>query len=333
MVARKPASSISRGEIRNAAHRVGQKSRRAQRAFIDGELATLARSQQQADLQRSGSAVERRLRAEFLRRFGSDTAEWERLGAEVEADYRSKFDAAREIWATPLPIGDILRPDPAPNPPPPAADGEFWWASTDWHVDRGIQAVFLTDGLHFFGFAAYDDDPLISFSSGAVAHFELQARRRPASASGRWASLPAIDLTGKIEGFTGYWHWLWAADDKWAKCWLHLRQTAYQLVPHDFGAPGARNIEVPMVLAERVERRTLIDEENNGNFVNALLPGFTPMPAVEFGLVRPDLSVWVDLEVRFDMQLEGWSHLAFSPEPNPMGSVVLRHPQWRIQAL
>jgi hypothetical protein len=301
--------------------------------MTDAQLAAVARYQQQADLLRSGSAAERRIRAELLRRLGTDTAELEQLGADIEADYRAKFDAVRDLWKTPIPIGDVLRPDMPPNPPAPAADGEFWWASTDWHWGRGIEASFLTDGLHFFSAAAYDDDPLISFSVGAVAHFELHARRRPASPSGRWASLPAINLTGRIEGFTGYWHWLWAADDKWAKCWLHLRQTAYQLVPHDFGVPGARNIEVPMIVAEQVQRRTLIDEENNGNFVNAFLSGFTPMPAVEFGLVRPDLSVWVDLEVRFDMQLEGWSHLAFSPDSNPMGSVVLQTPQWRIQAL
>jgi hypothetical protein len=57
------------------------------------------------------------------------------------------------------------------------------------------------------------------------------------------------------------------------------------------------------------------------------------MPPIEFGLVNPNLSIWVQLEFRFDIQLEGSSAIRFSPEPNPMGSVVLRHPQWRIQSL
>jgi hypothetical protein len=330
----KRSSPSSRtGELRNGAHRVSSKSRQAQRKMLRASLETLRRYDLEAATLRSGSRLELELRHELARRFQGDTSVLERLATEVNDDYRRKFDEARRIWEVPLTGNDIIRPDILPPPAPPPAGGEFWWASTDWHFDRGIQAEFLSDGLHFFNFAAYDGDPLISFSTGAVAHFELHAARRPASSAGRWASLPAIDLAGRIEGFTGYWHWLLAADDKWAKCWLHLRQTAYQLVPHDFGVPGLRSVEVPVVLAERTERRTLIDEENNSRFVNAFMPGFTPMPAVEFGLVQQNLSVWVDLEVRFDMQLEGWSHLAFSPEPNPMGSVVLRHPQWSIQAL
>jgi len=85
------------------------------------------------------------------------------------------------------------------------------------------------------------------------------------------------------------------------------------------------------VLGERTEARTLIDEENNGEWKDAFLQGFTPMPPIEFGLADPSLSIWVQLEIRFDIQLEGWSSISFSPERNPMGSVLLRHPQWRIQ--
>ncbi|HYE34219.1 hypothetical protein [Methylocaldum sp.] len=96
----------------------------------------------------------------------------------------------------------------------PIADGEFWWANTDFHWPQGMDTAFLTDGLHFFGGIGYDDDPLFSTSAGAVAHFELQATRRPFSSSGRYASAPIVELFGKITAFTGFWHWLWAADDK-----------------------------------------------------------------------------------------------------------------------
>lgn len=332
-MAKRRRPSVETGELRNAAHRVASKSRQAQRKMMRIALEVQGRYHEQAAILRSGSRVEVELRRELLRGLQGDTTALDRLVTRVEADYRSKLDDAKGVWEQPSPSDLGVRPDILPPPAPPPTDGEFWWASTDWHFDRGIRAEFLSDGLHFFNFAAYDGDPLISFSCGAVGHFELHAARRPAASGGRWASLPAVDLTGRVEGFTGYWHWLLAADDKWAKCWLHLRQTAYQLVPHDFGVPGLRNVEVPVLLAERTERRVLIDEENNSRFVHAFLPGFTPMPAVEFGLAEQNRSVWVDLEVRFDMQLEGWSHLAFSPEPNPMGSVLLRQPQWRIQPL
>lgn len=92
-------------------------------------------------------------------------------------------------------------------------------------------------------------------------------------------------------------------------------------------------MEKPVVLASRTEVRTLLDEENESRFTEAFLQGFTPMPPIEFALVSPNLSVWVQIEVRFDIQLEGWSHIWFSPERDPMGSVLLRHHQWKVQPL
>jgi hypothetical protein len=57
------------------------------------------------------------------------------------------------------------------------------------------------------------------------------------------------------------------------------------------------------------------------------------MPAVDFGLADPNRSIWVQLEVRFDIQLEGDSWISFSPGPYPAGSVLLQTPQWTIQPL
>jgi len=207
-------------------------------------------------------------------------------------------------------------------PAPMAADGEFWWANTDYWSPPGIGVSWETDGLHFFGTRNYDDDPLWAGSAGALARFELHANRRPPSASGRYASAPAIELFGKITGFTGLWHWLWAADDKWCKCWLNLRQTAYQLTPG-----------TPTVLASASNSISLFEEENNGRAVDAFLPGFRPMPPLQFGLADPGLSIWIDLEVRFDIQMEGWSCISFSPERNPMNSVLLRTFQWKVQPI
>ena len=325
--------STERAEMRNEAHSVPEVTDQALRSLRDLQMETLHQYQQRSAAVRGGSRNEQRLQAKLRKQFAKDIPGLKQLGAAVLTDHRSNLDLALGRFKLPPGIFDVKPPDVGPPPPPPVTDGTFWWANTDYHWGRGIQASFLTDGLHFFGAAAYHADPLISFSVGAVAHFELHSRRRPPSSSGRYASAPIVELFGKVEGFTGYWHWLAAADDKWAKCWLHLRQTALQLVPHDYGAPGLHHVEQPVVIAERIERRTLIDEENNGSWVNSFLPGFLPMPPIEFGLVDPNLSIWVQLEIRFDMQLEGWSHLAFSPEPNPMGSVLLRHPQWQIQTL
>jgi hypothetical protein len=208
-----------------------------------------------------------------------------------------------------------------PQPPPPP-NGEFWWASTDYWWPGGIEAQWETDGLHFFGGISYDGDPLIFRSAGAVAHFVLAPSRRPPSPNGRWRSLTGVELFGTIVGFSGLHHWLWAADDKWCKCWVDIKQTAYQMV-------GLNRV---VLAVSAPDYRNLINEENNGRSVMAILPGFVPL-MVEFGLVDPGATVWVDIEVRFDIQLEGWSFIAFSPNPNPMNSVLLRTPQWKAHPI
>ena len=72
-----------------------------------------------------------------------------------------------------------------------------------------------------------------------------------------------------------------------------------------------------IVLREKNDHKTLIYDENNARSVNHGLPGFQPMPDIQFSLSDPNLPVLVDLEIRFDIQLEGDSLIQFSPEPNP----------------
>lgn len=206
--------------------------------------------------------------------------------------------------------------------PPPPPDGFFWWAQTQPTGNAGINTEFLSDGLHFFGGIDYGgDDPLHRFV-GAIATFELHAARRPPSSFGRWRSAPFVELFGQIRGFTGVKIFPIAMDDKWCKCFLNLRQTAFQLT-----AGGVK------VLANRETNTTLLDEENNAGWNFRNLDGFTPMPMVEFGVADPALSVFVDLDVRFDIILEGDSRIVFVPGSNPMGSVLLRIFSWQVQAL
>lgn len=56
-----------------------------------------------------------------------------------------------------------------------------------------------------------------------------------------------------------------------------------------------------IVLAEKNDHKTLIDEENNARSINPGLPGFQPIPHIRFSLADPNLPVLVDLEI----QLEG----------------------------
>jgi hypothetical protein len=203
---------------------------------------------------------------------------------------------------------------------PEARAADFWWARTQLFGGAGgIAPQFQTDGVHFFGRLGYDSDPLFGFSVGAFATFELQPERRPLSPSGRFNSSPHVELFGNITGWTNIQDCPWACDDKWCKCFLFLRQSAIQFVD---------DVGTWRLCGETTSLRTLIDEEGNGNTVVAPMPGFLPMPFLQFGLLRPDRSVLIDLEVRFDVQLEGSSFIGFSPEDNPAGSVLLRYAQW-----
>lgn len=228
----------------------------------------------------------------------------------------------RKFWDHVIPHLDTRTFAGAGDIPPPP-DGWFWWGHTDagWTAS-GLSGQFESDGLHFFGNIDYDGDPLVNHHIGATATFELGVSRRPPSANGRWRSTPHIELFGQITGFTGFYDSLWAADDKWCKVKLYLRQTALQILG-----------STPVVIGSNSQLITLIDEENKSRTIHSDLLGFRPMPIVEFGLVDPNRPVIVDLEVRFDMQVEGNSFIGFSPNPNPFQSVLLRHFQWQVQAI
>jgi hypothetical protein len=58
-----------------------------------------------------------------------------------------------------------------------------------------------------------------------------------------------------------------------------------------------------------------------------------PMPVIQFGIADPALSVFVDLDVRFDIALEGKSRIIFLPGGNPLNSVLIRTFQWPVQVL
>ncbi|WP_139280376.1 hypothetical protein [Rhodococcus tukisamuensis] len=223
------------------------------------------------------------------------------------------------ITGSPLPTLDLPLTDL--DPAPRAIDNVMWWARTNWFWAGGIQADDQSDGLHFYGHRDYSGDNLISFSVGSWATFELQPERRGPSASGRYYSAPYVELFGNVYGWANLQHCPWACDDKWSKCRLFLRQAAIQFVD---------DIGTWRLCGENTSSRQLIDLDGTGYGHTEPLPGYQPMPALQFGLPRADRPLIIDLEVRFDIQLEGSSYIAFSPEDNPSGSVITRYFQWPI---
>jgi hypothetical protein len=196
--------------------------------------------------------------------------------------------------------------------PPTLRDPSFWWADTRWYSASEIGANFAADGLHFFGTMNRDDQDLIFLNFGAVARFELQHDRLPPSPSGRWTSAPHVELFGSLLAYTdagNFW-----TGDCWSKCSMYRRQTILQNV---FGGWVVRG--------EGVQEESLVNEENAHRHYTRPMPGLQWMPPVLFSGVTID-SVWAEIEVRFDVQLEGNSSLWLDPE------ILLRFFQWPVLA-
>jgi len=210
---------------------------------------------------------------------------------------------------------------------PVAGKDEFWWDHTDYWWTGGIEAAWLPSGLHFHGSIDYDGDPLIFRNVGASAYFALSASRR--TPAPRYTSRPIIELYGPIVGYTGWHHWLLAADNKWCKLILVLRQTAYQID----GAGTA------VVLGQAEQGIQLLNEENEGRYMDVLLPGTVHLPPLHsIQLAEPKRQLWVRLDIELHMQLEGSSYIVFGPGPVPASPnfdpnywPVLRTLQWHVQ--
>ena len=217
-----------------------------------------------------------------------------------------------------LPIrpGPLFHFDPAPAPPAPV-DPSFWWARTDPFHPGFYRSEFRADGLHFIGKFTYDDGDLFGFSLGATAMFGIDWERLPHSPSGRWRSAPHVELFGGLLGWTGPYDLF--DGDSWCKVWLHRRQTVFQW---GFGPSGP----VQQIRGQAGETQHVINEENAHRTYRHGLHGFHPMPAVEFGNVFPG-TTWAQLDVRFDVQLEGNSFLWLDPD------VLLRTFQWPVTAV
>ena len=96
------------------------------------------------------------------------------------------------------------------------------------------------------------------------------------------------------------------------------RQTLYQFV---FGPSGS----VARTIGEATNVQTIFFEENKGRAVNHILPGFRFMPQVTLNSFSPGLSIWAELEIRLEIQLEGNSFFWIHPF-----DLLIRGFQWPL---
>lgn len=196
-------------------------------------------------------------------------------------------------------------------------DSNFWFFNFNFIDHLPFTGRQMADGFHLSGRMTYDGGSLIKRNFGIAVRYELHENRiRPFIF--RFSSSPVIEITGRIIGSTtdgGIF-----SGDQWSKCWMHSRQTLYQLV---FAPPGTNNRRI---IAENRQVKELIFLEGSNKYKEFIFPGSLKMPTVSFSRrsLLPGLSIWAELEILFHVQLEGGSTLWLNPD------IVIRMNQWEL---
>ncbi|MGW4239330.1 hypothetical protein ACWEJP_21340 [Streptomyces sp. NPDC004749] len=257
-------------------------------------------------------------RRSVARSLGIDLDDYRAREAEHRARQLRKLE---EVAETHVGLDRHLSPLDLEPPAPRAADPSFWFARAEASETTPFNGKFLADGLHFTGKATYNSGSLSFRNFGARFRYELQSNRIPPTSTGRWRSDPHVEIFGGLLGSVGPPDLF--SGDRWSKCWMIRRQTLFQFV---FAPPGVDNRRI---LGQRVDAQNLIFLETSGlggSGTRAVtLPGFQPMPSLVISSPSPGISIWAELEVRFDIQLEGNSVLWIHPN-----DVLLRGFQWPL---
>ena len=190
---------------------------------------------------------------------------------------------------------------------PPFA-GELWWGETHSFGNRPDLVVDIEDDPpRIWGHIAYDSDPLLNGNIGFSMFFFLTPDRFPVFSSGTFEIQPHVQISGWASGWTGLYHPIWHADDKWSKCWQTLRMSA------------------TLSSGEPLDSSTLgfnlffLEDENPVGQGNASLTlGWHPV--LRFGANLTDLrargvSIVLEAAFRYDYQLEGESDLWLRNRP------------------
>lgn len=195
-------------------------------------------------------------------------------------------------------------------------DHSFWYAEAWVNGPNNMRFDWRPDGLHITGGYTHHSGDFFASSFGVTVRYGLSAERIPFSASGRWQSSAPIELFGGVRGYTGNSDF--TTGDLWAKCWLHQRHTIFQF---GFGPTGP----VPLIRGNGESHEVLIFEENMDRPVWVPMPGFRLMPTALVTGVNTADTLWADVDLRFDVQLEGHGSLIW-PDPD----IHFRGNQWPL---
>jgi hypothetical protein len=203
-----------------------------------------------------------------------------------------------------------------PPPPPPAGIGEFWWDRTSFFSTLREILVEQPDDefIRIFGHLHWGGDNLLPGSVGFIQTFVLTHDRLPSSTEVIFEIKPSLRNIGVISGFSGFYHPVWAADDKWCKCQWLVKASLFLLGP--FSTFGAE--PVPFKVASGVDAiLNLVNEEPVGQANKALTPivdrVLLVIPGASTSTLAANLVNFIlEIECRFDIQLEGDADIWFT---------------------
>lgn len=190
--------------------------------------------------------------------------------------------------------------------PQPAHMGELWRASVSGFSSDPTNIAYNIDQdpLRIFGHLGYSGDRLLNGTVGLVMTFTLPPERMEITSRKTFAIDPDLRIAGTVSGYTGYYHPIFAADDKWSKCWEYVEAT----VTLSSGEWLAGNsLRTPVTDLADV---TPVGMSNNHRLYG-WLPGPLRFTADTFDLRRRGVSIILRTALRYDFQLEGESDIWF----------------------
>ena len=273
--------------------------------------------------------IKSRLHSSLLDKLGARD-DYERL-RQLE---RERLDANR-ILPRLFPLdrpGSVVHPHSDP-----AEDGIMvWWAKTSWFFPTTKATIWMDgDGVHIAAKFEIDDGDLHKYSIRVVAQFEVRADRMPPKGR-NYLSNPVSEVSGQAYGFVGGGGLL-DFGDTWSKCWLNTKQTVFTFAGFDESPepppPGTIGVQVVVgqVVGFTSDSHQLIFSET-GNPDVGDLPGLMGLP-VTFFLPATAVSLLIELEWQFDVQIEGGHALLWLGHTPAAQVCTIKHPQWTIRGV
>lgn len=207
-------------------------------------------------------------------------------------------------------------PEPNPKVPPPRfPEGacEFWWAQTTLFSSFPEITVDIPDDfVHIFGHLHYEGDDRLIGSVGYIEEYGLGPDRFPMLVATSLTPVTPdvmfevrtdLRISGVLSGFTGFYHWLWGADDKWCKCRQVTRQRAFLSTGEQL---DVRTLSLPMISLENSHPVGQANPVLTGGFLERLF-----LPVNLGALFNVGTSILVQIETRYEIELEGDADIWF----------------------